>query len=492
MGPPVLENAEGWRVYDPSENFKPSPGDPIGYIGEKTFEFTLVAREDQRATPPLKFSFFNPETGQYQTLEGPPVAVEARGTSGPAAAASTAAATASPAPAEPEAAPAPGSREELSRDFTPRSFRPAAWAPGFLWAAAGLTILWLAAAAAILVGKRAASPAAARRARLRALRAELRHLASPQLSDLEFLNRAARLAHERLEGKPLDAAPADCAERIEELFAREGEAKFSARGASVLSSDFRSKILEALRALDRALPALMAAGFLWLAGAVQAASIEQGFESYSRGEFGQAAREFEAALATQPPSAGLEYNLGMALKRDGQPGPAALHLLRAMALNPRMADARMALSDLDRSQSIPFRPPNWRDRLAEWVPLPTLLIGGFCLFWLGAFGLLAVWRGFSTGLLLASLAALLLGAGSFVAGYLSDPRFAWRGQSVALSTTSMLAAPAERSQAVAMLAPGSRAQVVNRSGEWVALRLEDGRRGWAPAAAFAPVIPPES
>ena len=47
MGSPVLLEADGWRTYPPGEKFEASPSDPIGFNGEKRFEYMLVAREDR-------------------------------------------------------------------------------------------------------------------------------------------------------------------------------------------------------------------------------------------------------------------------------------------------------------------------------------------------------------------------------------------------------------------------------------------------------------
>lgn len=90
MGPPELTGTEGWRTYAPKESF--DSNDSIGFGGAKTFEFSLVAREDRSATPGAGFSYFDPIKKKYVTLTTEPVAVTAAGTG--AAADSTAAAPA--------------------------------------------------------------------------------------------------------------------------------------------------------------------------------------------------------------------------------------------------------------------------------------------------------------------------------------------------------------------------------------------------------------
>ena len=88
MGPPTLIGAEGWRSYAPKESF--DGNDAIGFGGTKTFEVSMVAREDRSATPGAEFSYFDPLKKKYVTLKTEPVAVTAAGSA--SAAASTAAA----------------------------------------------------------------------------------------------------------------------------------------------------------------------------------------------------------------------------------------------------------------------------------------------------------------------------------------------------------------------------------------------------------------
>jgi hypothetical protein len=76
MGAPSLAGDEGWRSYPPAEKFQSS--DAINFLGEKSYEFLLVARTDQQQTPGVKFSYFDPDTGKYETLTHNPLPVQAR------------------------------------------------------------------------------------------------------------------------------------------------------------------------------------------------------------------------------------------------------------------------------------------------------------------------------------------------------------------------------------------------------------------------------
>ena len=91
MTPPELTGTDGWRTYAPKESF--DGNDAIGFGGTKTFEYSMVAREDRSATPGASFSYFDPLKKTYVTLTADPVAVTAAGGGSAADDTQTAAAT---------------------------------------------------------------------------------------------------------------------------------------------------------------------------------------------------------------------------------------------------------------------------------------------------------------------------------------------------------------------------------------------------------------
>jgi len=161
MGPPVLAEDPGWRVYEPTSEFEASPSDPIGFNGTKTYEFTLLAREDRKATPEVFFSFFDPVDERYVTRAGAPVKINAPGSAGVSAPQPTVAnpdTTIEPDSPEPE--PLTRTGGELSRDFRASSFHPAAWASGLIIAALVLGLVWVAVLAGFKWKQYTESPAA--------------------------------------------------------------------------------------------------------------------------------------------------------------------------------------------------------------------------------------------------------------------------------------------------------------------------------------------
>lgn len=256
MGPPVLADDRGWRVYDPTSDFQASPSDPIGFHGRKTYEFTLLAREDRNATPEVLFSYFDPVDEKYVTLTGAPAAVKAAG-SGQAP--TPAAVTASPGPS-PEAGPAdqpsaPTGSDELSKSFQPANFQPVGWSQAFLIPGLILLLLWLLVLGTILFIRHRESPHVRRAAGLRLLRKNLKSLGDPVLSDADFLAGVSSFVVSRLDGRRLEDTnlPEEAHEVIAKALHRADEIKFSRGGSHSIDADERSRILAQLRQLDEAL-----------------------------------------------------------------------------------------------------------------------------------------------------------------------------------------------------------------------------------------------
>jgi hypothetical protein len=122
---------DGWKTYQPTAKFEPA--DNAGYSGEKDFEQAVIPMQPGRQTvPALAFSFFNPDTRQYETKLTAPLSVEVS----PAPAGSLAAATAPASSASPTPAIEP-SRDGLRPDHvvtsgTVASLRPLYFQPWFV------------------------------------------------------------------------------------------------------------------------------------------------------------------------------------------------------------------------------------------------------------------------------------------------------------------------------------------------------------------------
>jgi BatD DUF11 like domain len=71
----MLGEVYGWKTYKPTAKFQPA--DSVGYSGEKDFEQAVIPMQPGKQTmPALAFSFFNPDTKQYETKLTAPLSVE--------------------------------------------------------------------------------------------------------------------------------------------------------------------------------------------------------------------------------------------------------------------------------------------------------------------------------------------------------------------------------------------------------------------------------
>jgi len=232
---------------------------------------------------------------------------------------------------------------------------------------------------------------------------------------------------------------------------------------------------------------------LALVSPLQADLILEGKAAFAKGEYPAAADAFGSALSTNGPSAGLYYNLAMAEQKSGRRAEAALSLRRALTLDPRMIDARIALSEVERSQGVPLTPSSWRDIVAEHAPIRALLIGGSALAWVGAFLLLfAIFARAGRALPLAGATGLLVvGVGIFLLGYLADPRVSERNLAVVRDSegVALLSSPANQSATVTRLPAASSVRILQERGEWTFCSAPGGEKGWAPSKSLEAVVP---
>jgi len=250
MSAPVLVGDEEWRSYPPSEKFQSS--DAIHFVGEKTYEFMLVARTDQQQTPGIRFSYFDPDTGKYETLTQNPLPVQARAGTAPV---QTAEATPDQKKAE---SPSPASTPNTAPMAKPGG--TSRWTslfihPAFLMANAALGVLWVLLLFIILLRRRATSPSGQRRQKIQKLKSRLSALES--CSDSEFTPLAVRCLLMALdtESRPLDAVSLLAAWKSDEethavltnLLARDEESKYSAGGVQAIDREARSRILSSLK-----------------------------------------------------------------------------------------------------------------------------------------------------------------------------------------------------------------------------------------------------
>jgi hypothetical protein len=252
MGAPQLNNTEGWRTYPASEKFDHSPTDPTGFFGKKTFDFTMIAREDRKQTPGATFSYFDPVAEKYQTLTFKPVNVEAKGGKAPEPAPAVADATPTPEAAVPVA-----KAEGLLSLYVPASFRPVAWERDFLIANGAIATAWIAVLGFFSVRRLAVSPQARLAAVKRERKQVLHKLESPSLDEREFAEKAGAFVEERFPGGVRDGTleangiSRPSIDALQRVLDRRDEGKFSSSSrTSKLGPEERTSILTALKEFD--------------------------------------------------------------------------------------------------------------------------------------------------------------------------------------------------------------------------------------------------
>ena len=263
VGSPVLLEADGWRTYPPGEKFEASPSDPIGFNGEKHFEYMLVAREDRSQTPVAQLSFFDPSLEKYVTIKSSAIEVAAKGTADPAAVAA-----ATPAP-QPQPTPAsvstPIQKESLlASNFSPASFTSFAHDHRFLVVNGALAIAWSAALMFGLGRAVAASSFARESAARRDSRKLLHKMKDPECSPEQFLHMAEEFVQSRLtsNGSHSDvrellensSASDETKSTVRAVLNRHDEWKYSASDVHAkLDAGEREQILDQLKSFDHEL-----------------------------------------------------------------------------------------------------------------------------------------------------------------------------------------------------------------------------------------------
>jgi hypothetical protein len=256
MAAPVLVEADGWRTYPPGEKFTPSASDRIGFIGDKVFDYMILAREPQKMTPVAEFSYFDPDLEKYVTLKSPPIAVDAQ--------ANPAAATPAPAvaAAAPTATPAPEAANPdngvLARTFHRGTFQSLVQNPVFLAANGTLALAWLGVLLFGLGRKMAGSESARQAAAKRETRKLLARMEARALPAEEFLSLgaqfvAARVGSDQREALRAAGLPETTLEAVEALLDRHDELKYSTAGATTLETEERKHLIAQLKTFDEQL-----------------------------------------------------------------------------------------------------------------------------------------------------------------------------------------------------------------------------------------------
>lgn len=230
---------------------------------------------------------------------------------------------------------------------------------------------------------------------------------------------------------------------------------------------------------------------VFLAGWVRADTLDDAQSAYEKGNYADAAKLYGQAAESMHPNAGVYFNYGQALFKDGKTVDAVLNFRRAFLLDPESARVRVALDQANQILGIQAPAPTWLQTAVGYLPVRDVIYGGSILAWAGLFFLTtAFFRQRPRRLALPAL-ALIAGMAIVAAGALSDPRLIDASQAVVTADggTAVLAEPVDHSDEVASLPAGSPVWVLLQRGRWSYCRLAGGVTGWLVSDKATPVVP---
>ena len=245
--------------------------------------------------------------------------------------------------------------------------------------------------------------------------------------------------------------------------------------------------------------AVVVAGSASAQGPSDAARMAGANERYERGEYAEAAQQYEALVDRGYGTAAVYFNLGNAYFQDGDLGRAILNYLRAREKSPRDADIRTNL-DLARAMTVD-RITAERGSLIESVSFvgrrwatPSELGVAALLLWAASglfLGALLVWRTFHLRRLIRAIAAVLSAAtlASFlllVSMVLANP-YDNTGVVIAESV-EVVSGPGPQYAEEFTLHSGAQVRVIDSRHGWWRIALPGGElQGWVPAHALEAV-----
>lgn len=224
-------------------------------------------------------------------------------------------------------------------------------------------------------------------------------------------------------------------------------------------------------------------------------TLERAESAYSAGRYNEATDLYlERALDkdTTAPNASVFHNLGLALDRQNELGPAVAAYLRAVQLEPRQGDFQYNLQFLLGKAQDKLDAQFQRDVLTRMWAGPSVFASERELFYLGLV-FLALVAGFFSFSLLSPRHRKSAGLMTAVCGMVglvlaSALHYKLRGEAdlgaVAVPKLSAYSGPTE-SVVIFELHSGAPFQILNTKGEWVKIELSDQKQGWVKRSGIA-------
>jgi len=227
------------------------------------------------------------------------------------------------------------------------------------------------------------------------------------------------------------------------------------------------------------------------------ALFDQANAAYLSGDTSRAVAGYEALLEEGLVSPELETNLGAAYLRQGKRGQAALHLERALFLDPSDDDARADLLEVRRG-NVDKLEGEAEDGGAEAISRVLAPLPGRP----AAVALVALWTlgwGLLTANFLRPRAALgtsagacfiLAGAAALVtAGSAAAHRLTLRRAVVVAQAAPAREGPSDRAASHFEVHEGTALRIEDEDHGFRRVKLANGLTGWVPSSAVEPVVP---
>ena len=208
-------------------------------------------------------------------------------------------------------------------------------------------------------------------------------------------------------------------------------------------------------------------------------------QAYAEGRFEEAATGYENLIRSGNWNADLFYDLGNARYRLGDFGQAILNFERALALDPRHAeaDANLRLAR-DEGRALELR-RDWIERYAGMATVKQSTIAAAIALWFALFitAHLFFSRRSAGRIAVIVLSVIVCGASIFAIFTLENGA---RGDALAIVTgkdVEARLATADNAKSVLVLPAGSEIKILSERGDWVYAALPNDQRGWIPASS---------
>jgi tetratricopeptide (TPR) repeat protein len=229
-----------------------------------------------------------------------------------------------------------------------------------------------------------------------------------------------------------------------------------------------------------------------------AALFDEANAAFLNGDPSRAIAAYEALVTEGVRSPELETNLGAACFRRGQRGVAALHLERALYLDPGDEDARADLAEVRRENVDRLQGDADEGEALSRVlaPLPGRAAAiAFVVLWTVGWALLAARvvrpRAVLVSAAIGALACAVLAA-AVAAGSAVWERIAARRAVVVAPPASAREGPGDQAAIRFEVHEGTAVRVEDEAQGYRRVKLANGLTGWVPAKSAALVVPSES